>query len=164
MKINTPDITEKLQHIKLLLLDVDGVLTDGGVYMDANGVESKKFNAKDGVGIKALLKQGIQVGIISAAKSKEIVLKRAEMLDIKLVYVGMEEKLTILEQWMQQYEFKKEEVAYIGDDIIDYQILKNVGISACPADAHESIIDEVDIILNHKGGEGCVREFIDLLL
>ncbi len=163
-RTSTDLVNMKEHKIKLLLLDVDGTLTDGGIYLSANGDEFKKFNSKDGAGIKAAMKAGIQVGIISASLNQEIVLKRVEMLGIQHCYVGQERKDLILEKWMLSLKLEKDEIAFIGDDINDLEIMRISGFTACPADAVDKVKEEVDVILEKKGGEGCVREFIDKFL
>ena len=127
----------------------------------AQGDEMKKFNTKDGMGIIKLRDTSIEVGIISSGFSSEIVNKRAEMLGIKNCYVGRESKITILNSWMEEKGLKADEVAMIGDDINDKEIMTQIGLSACPADAVNEIKSISQIILKHKGGEGCIREFIE---
>lgn len=153
---------ERLDKIKLLILDVDGTMTDGGIYITDEGTQFKKYNAKDGYGIMRAQKLGrVEVGIISHSKSAPMVEQRAAMVGIKYVYVGSESKAVILDQWCQQNNWTKDEVAFIGDDLNDLDIMKEVGITACPADAVKTILDYVDIPLSRNGGDGCVREFID---
>lgn len=154
-------LEKKIKKIKLLILDVDGVMTDGGMLFTAQGDEMKKFNTKDGMGIIKLRDTSIEVGIISSGFSSEIVKKRAEMLGIKNCYVGRESKMTILNSWMEEKGLKADEVAMIGDDINDKEIMTQIGLSACPADAVNEIKSISQIILKHKGGEGCIREFIE---
>ncbi len=150
-----------LDSIKLLLLDVDGTLTDAGVYFTEEGKQFKKFNARDGMGIKLALKSGIEVGIISHSHITTMVTARAEMLGITYVYVGQESKMDVLNGWMEQLRLTLDQVAYIGDDVNDLEIMQAVGVSACPSDAVAAIKAIADIQLALKGGEGCVREFID---
>ncbi len=154
----------KNTNIKLLVLDVDGTLTDGGIYITESGDQFKKFNAKDGTGIRYLLKHGIEVGIISASIKKEIVRTRAEMLGIRYCYVGDNDKAMVLEEWLQELNISAMQVAFVGDDVNDTSIIKKVGLSACPVDAVEVIKKMVDIVLTKTGGEACVREFIDTYL
>ncbi|MEJ6504985.1 MAG: HAD hydrolase family protein [Crocinitomicaceae bacterium] len=154
-------LEKKIKKIKLLILDVDGVMTDGGMLFTTQGDEMKKFNTKDGMGIIKLRDTSIQVGIISSGFSSEIVKKRAEMLGIKNCYVGRESKMTILNSWMEEKGLEADEVAMIGDDINDKEIMTQIGLSACPADAVNEIKSISQIILKHKGGEGCIREFIE---
>lgn len=147
--------------IKFLVLDVDGTLTDGGIYISENGDEMKKFNTKDGMGIKNLLKSGIEVGFISAAISKKIVHHRAAMLGVKYCYAGNADKLDILSQWLDELDMSFKDVAFIGDDINDIRIMEEVGLAAAPCDALSEVRAAANIILEKKGGQGCVREFID---
>jgi 3-deoxy-D-manno-octulosonate 8-phosphate phosphatase (KDO 8-P phosphatase) len=149
------------KDIKLLALDIDGVLTDGGLYYSEKGDEQKKFNVKDGLGMKALLEKGVEIGLISAGHAEPIAKARAERLGIKKVYVGTEEKLKVLENWCKEMKINVKNVAYIGDDLTDLSAVKKAEISACPADAVPKIRESCHITLSAKGGEGCVREFID---
>lgn len=152
---------DKLQNIKLLILDVDGTLTDGGVYITEKGEQMKKFNAKDGMGIKVAMKKGIEVGIISHSMISEMVKNRAEMLGMTYYYIGQRPKLEVLDEWLAQSSLSYEEVAFIGDDINDLELIEKAGVSASPADGVKAVKEKVDIVLSLKGGEGCVREFID---
>jgi YrbI family 3-deoxy-D-manno-octulosonate 8-phosphate phosphatase len=154
----------KIKDIKLLILDVDGVMTDAGMFFTENGDQFKKYNAKDGMAIKALEKFGIQTGIISSAHKIKMVKVRAEMLNIKNLYVGSEPKIDILLDWCEKLNIKLSEVAIIGDDINDLAVMKAVGFSVCPADAVLRVKETVDLVLHTKGGKGCVREFIDFYL
>jgi YrbI family 3-deoxy-D-manno-octulosonate 8-phosphate phosphatase len=147
--------------IKLLILDVDGVMTDAGMYYSENGDMMKKFNAKDGMGILQLTKTGFQVGIISSGFKGELVKKRADTLKIQHFYLGREHKLDILKQWCEKLNISLAQVAMIGDDVNDLEVMQAIGFSACPADATTKILEQVDCILSKKGGEGCVREFIE---
>ncbi len=157
-------LREKASHIRLLVLDVDGTMTDGGIYIDANGVQTKKFNVKDGMGITLLVEKGIDVAILSHSRSQSIMDERARMLGIKYVYAGKESKITILNRWMLDMKLSKENIAVIGDDVNDIEMMSAGGLCACPADAHFKVIRMADVVLQKKGGEGCVREFIDRYL
>lgn len=154
----------KLSHIKLLVLDVDGTLTDAGVYIMEDGTQFKKFNARDGIGINEARKAGIEVGIISHSLATGMVEARANMLKLKYYYVGQEPKLGILEKWRQELGISYDEIAFIGDDINDREIMLKVGVSACPSDAMEAIKSIAQIQLKLPGGKACVREFIDRYL
>lgn len=156
------DLRKKLDRIKLLILDVDGVMTDGGMLFSANGDEQKKFNTKDGMGIIKAIKNGLQIGIISSGFSNEIVKHRADMLGIQKCHVGRESKIDILNQWMKEEGISFEEIAMIGDDINDLEIMKNVGVAACPSDAVIEIKTISQLILQKEGGKGCIREFLDI--
>lgn len=154
----------KLKKIKLLILDVDGVMTDAGMFFTESGDQFKKYNAKDGMAIKALERYGVQAGIISSAHKINMVKVRAEMLNIKHIYVGGDPKLKILNEWCKKLEIALDEVAIIGDDINDLAVMSAVGFSACPADAVFTVKETVDLVLHTKGGQACVREFIDFYL
>lgn len=148
---------------KLLILDVDGVLTDGGMYYSENGDEFKKFNTKDGMAIKhAVHHCGITVGFISHGKNLNIIANRAKHLGVTHVYCGKESKLEVLRDWTNALGIHFSEVAAIGDDVNDIEILKVVGFSACPADAVTAVKEICKTPLTRKGGEGCVREFVEL--
>lgn len=154
-------LRDKLAKIKLLILDVDGVMTDGGMYFTESGDQFKKFNTKDGMAIIHLTKSDFQVGIISSGFKGEAVAKRASMLGIQHCTVSREPKLDTLNTLCKSLEIGLENVAIIGDDINDLSIIKNCGVSACPKNAVGSVKNEVDIVLSLNGGDGCVREFID---
>lgn len=152
---------EKAKKIKLLLLDVDGTMTDAGIYVMEDGRQFKKFNARDGIGIKMAMQAGVDVGIISHSLVAEMVTARANMLGMKHVYIGQRPKLEVLEEWQRELGLKNEEIAFIGDDVNDYHIMQRVGFTACPADAVDQIKNTVDVVLSKNGGDGAVREFID---
>ena len=154
-------LNAKLDKIKLLILDVDGVMTDGGMYFTENGDQIKKFNTKDGMAIMHLTKKDFQVAILSSGFTNNMVQDRAKLLGIQKCYVGREKKISILNEYCKELSIELENVAIVGDDINDLEVIKNVGFSACPADAMDVVKSNVDVILNRKGGEGCVREFID---
>lgn len=147
--------------VKLIILDVDGTMTDGGMYFTENGDQIKRYNAKDGIAIKALVKKGIHFGIISHGKKLKVVQDRAELLGIEYIYVGTEPKLGILNKWLADLNLGLENTVFIGDDINDLDIIEAVGLSACPADATPSIKSKVDIVLRKNGGQGCIRELVD---
>ena len=151
----------KLEHIKLLILDVDGVLTDGGMYFTENGDQMKKFNTKDGMAILHLTKNDFQVGIASSGFKDELIKQRANLLGIQRCYVGREPKMEMIDTWCAELKIERKNVAIIGDDINDLPVIKNVGFSAAPSDAVVVVKGAVDVVLNAKGGMGCVREFID---
>ena len=143
----------KLDNIKLLVLDVDGTMTDAGVYVMEDGKQFKKFNARDGIGIKMARKAGIEVGIISHSLVTTMVEARANMLGMKYFYIGQEEKMVVLEKWMEELNLSLDQVAFIGDDVNDFDIMSKVGTSACPVDAVPKIKEIASVQLNKKGGE-----------
>lgn len=154
---------QNLEKIKMLISDCDGVLTDGGMYYNANGDYLKKFNTKDGMGISRLKEYGIEFCIITGENSK-IVKRRAEKLNIKECYLGVKYKLKVLDLLKDKYSIKNEEIAYIGDDINDLEIMQNVGFACCPNDAVKVIKKEADYITDANSGNGVVREVVDYIL
>jgi 3-deoxy-D-manno-octulosonate 8-phosphate phosphatase (KDO 8-P phosphatase) len=156
-------IDERLADIRLLLMDVDGVMTDGRIIFDSNGIESKFFNVKDGHGIKMVQRSGIEVGIISGRES-QVVRNRAEELGISLVYLKAYDKLIPFQEILSKTGLVDRQVAYIGDDVIDIPILRRVGFAAAPADAIADVFPYVHLITKNGGGWGAVREVCDLLL
>lgn len=148
----------------MLVLDVDGTMTDGKINVLDDGNQFKQFDCKDGLGIRMLLKQGIHVGIISHSSARDAIESRAKTLGIAYVYAGFEEKDVILEKWASELGILLSEVAYIGDDLNDLPVMSKVGFSACPADATDQVMESVDVILKNKGGDSCIREFIDKYL
>lgn len=157
-------LKSKIERIKLLVLDVDGVMTDGGMYYTESGDQIKKYNTKDGMGIMKAQEKGLICGIISSAFTDKMVLNRAEVLKIEHVYVGREQKITVLKQWCEALSITLDQVAIIGDDINDLSVMREVGLRACPKDAVQEVKKEVDIVLTKNGGTGVVREFIDNFL
>ena len=153
----------RLMKIRLLLLDVDGVLTDGRIVIDNNGVETKAFNVRDGHGLKLLQRAGIQVGIITGRRS-DVVTVRARELGIDIVHQGVRDKLVPYRELLAQLRLADEEVAYVGDDIVDLPILQRVGFAATVADAIEDVKPLVHYVTQCPGGRGAVREICDLLL
>ncbi|WP_206193859.1 KdsC family phosphatase [Brachyspira hampsonii] len=147
--------------IKLFGCDVDGTLTDAGMYYTESGYELKKFNTRDGMGMKLLKESGIITLIITSENTK-IVENRAKKLKADYLYQGVQNKLEVIKELLKKLNINKSEFAYIGDDINDKEILEFAGLKACPNDAIE-IIKNIDNILtmSKKGGEGAVREFID---
>ena len=152
---------DKASKIKMLITDVDGVMTDGGMYFSSTGEEMKRFSAKDGMAVGLCRDRGIDFGIISAGHSIPLVAARANVLKVKHVYVGKTPKIEILNAWLEKLELKAEEVAYIGDDVKDIEVMQAVGLSACPADAVKKVVAIADIVLSKNGGHGCIREFVE---
>lgn len=153
----------KLAKIKLLLLDVDGVLTDGRIIYDGQGNELKAFDVKDGHGLKLLQRAGISVGIITG-RSSQVVSRRAAELGIDILYQGALSKLEPYLEILAQQGLTDEQVAYVGDDVVDLPILRRVGFSAAVADAIAEVLPLVDYVTSKPGGRGAVREICDLLL
>lgn len=157
------DFGDNAQAIRMLVLDVDGVLTDGTIYMGNDGEMFKGFNAKDGMGISYALRNGIEVCIITG-RTSEIVRRRAAELGITCVREGVRDKAAALAQIAEDYKLELEEIAYIGDDLNDLAPMYSCGLSFAPADAADAVLDLCDYVLDNAGGRGAVREAIDLLL
>ncbi|MEK4566282.1 HAD-IIIA family hydrolase [Alkalihalobacillus sp. FSL R5-0424] len=149
--------------IKLIVLDVDGVLTDGKLYIGSNGVEYKPFHTKDGMGISLAHYTGIKTVIITGRKS-EAVTKRAKELKISYVFQGIHDKLPVLEGMMKELEINFDEVCYMGDDINDLPIMRKVGYAVAPNNAVRIVKELAHSVTSLPGGEGAVREMIDDLL
>lgn len=152
-----------LRNIRLFATDVDGVLTDGGMYYAESGDEWKKFNTRDGMGIKLLQKAGLVTAIITQESTK-LVSRRAQKLAIPEVHQGAFDKLSVLQELIQRYGLTMKHVAYIGDDVNDVEALKAVGFSAAPSDSQTRALSVVHYVCQKKGGEGAVREVADLIL
>jgi 3-deoxy-D-manno-octulosonate 8-phosphate phosphatase (KDO 8-P phosphatase) len=152
-----------LKNIRLFATDVDGVLTDAGMYYSESGDEWKKFNTRDGMGIKLLQKAGLITAIVTQERTK-LVARRAEKLAIPEVHQGATDKLSVVREMAGRYAVALDQIAYIGDDINDLETLKAVGFSAAPADGLPQVLAVVDYVCRKKGGEGAVREMIDMIL
>jgi len=152
-----------MMDIKMLVMDVDGTLTDGKIYMSANGELIKAFNIKDGYAIARLRDYDIEPVIITG-RSSEIVRQRCAELKITELYQGIENKSYKLRDVCKKYCIDLSQVAYIGDDLNDLSCMKICGYSACPSDAMKQVRDSVNYVCESKGGDGAVREFIDYLL
>ncbi len=157
------ELVERAKKIKLLLMDCDGVLTDGKLYFSENGESLKVFHVRDGQGIVSWHKAGFISGIISGRSSK-IVERRGNELGIKYIKQGSHDKLLDFEDILNETGLTVEETAYIGDDTPDIPLLKTVGLSFTVADASNDVLTNVDIVLQNRGGNGAVRELCDMLL
>jgi 3-deoxy-D-manno-octulosonate 8-phosphate phosphatase (KDO 8-P phosphatase) len=152
-----------LKRIRLFATDVDGVLTDAGMYYSESGEELKKFNTRDGMGIKLLQRAGIITAIVTQERTK-LVARRGEKLMIPEVHQGVMDKLALVREMVERLGLSMEEVAYIGDDVNDVLTLKAVGFSATPADGMPQAAAVVDYVCEKKGGEGAVREIVEMIL
>ena len=160
----TNDIVSKAKNIKLLLTDCDGVLTDAGVYYSSKGEEMKRFSLRDGMGVERLRNiLNIETGIITGENSL-IVKKRARKLGIEECHCGVGDKYSKFLEIIERKKIDASQVAYIGDDTNDLEIMKHVGISACPSDAYFRIIEIADIKVDNKGGHGAFRDFAEILI
>lgn len=156
-------MNDRLKNIEMLLLDVDGVMTDGRIIWDANGTETKFFNVKDGHGIKLIQRAGIQVGIITGRTSLVVDL-RAKELGIDILYQGSLKKLESYNDIKARTGLDDSRIAYMGDDVIDVPVMRRVGFSAAPADALPDVRKIADYVSGCTGGMGAVRDLCDLLL
>lgn len=156
-------LVSRLKRIRLFATDVDGVLTDAGMYYSESGEELKKFNTRDGMGIKLLQRAGLITAIVTQERTK-LVARRGEKLMIPEVHQGVMDKLSLVREMAGRHALSMEQVAFIGDDINDLATLKAVGFSATPADGVPQVVAEVDYVCAKKGGEGAVREIIDMIL
>ncbi len=152
------------QSIKLLVMDVDGTLTDGKIYMGKNGEVMKAFNIKDGYAIAHILPKMEIIPVIITGRTSKIVENRAKELGITELYQGIDNKLGVMLDVIRKYKCTKENVAYIGDDLPDIQCMKKCAMAGCPADAVQEVKEICQYICNKKAGCGAVREFIDRIL
>lgn len=156
-------MNDRLKDIRLLLLDVDGVMTDGGIIYDGNGLETKVFNVKDGHGIKMLQRCGIEVGIITGRTSR-VVDFRAKELGIEHVYQGALKKLESYDDVKMKTGLSDAQIAYVGDDVIDVPVMRRVAFAAAPADGLADARNAAHYVTSAAGGRGAVREVCDLIL
>lgn len=163
MKLSDLELQERAAAIELVVMDVDGVLTDGKITYTSDGQELKSFNVKDGLGISMAAKAGLQLGIITARQSA-IVERRAEELGIQHVKQLTKTKLPAFENLAGELGLTMAQVAYIGDDLPDLPPMKRAGLAFCPADASREVQETAHFISRHRGGEGAVREIMELIL
>lgn len=157
------EVNERAAQIKLLLLDVDGVLTDGRLYFGNTGEEFKSFSTLDGQGIKALQKTGVKVGIITG-RTSNLVARRASDLGINILVQGREDKWDALQEILQDHPFALDAIAFMGDDWPDLTIMTRVGLALTVANAHVSVVDRAHWQSRERGGEGAVRAACDLIM
>jgi 3-deoxy-D-manno-octulosonate 8-phosphate phosphatase (KDO 8-P phosphatase) len=157
------NLIERIKPIELLLLDVDGTLSDGRLHYDAEWIEGKSFDVRDGFGIYLAHHYGIKTGLVTGRQSR-IVTERARELNIELVYQGRFDKGLILDEIINQTGLKPDQIGFVGDDLFDLPLLKRVGFAAAPADAHEEVRSRVHFVSQYAGGRGAVREVIELIL
>lgn len=156
-------VWQRLSQIQLLICDVDGVLSDGLIYLGNQGEEFKTFNTKDGFGMKALINAGIEVAIITGRDSR-IVSDRMAALGVKHVYQGQSDKRLSFSALLTDLNLKAEQVAYIGDDVVDLSVMELCGLGVAVSDAHPLVRQRADYVTQLAGGRGCVRELCDLML
>lgn len=156
-------LASKLRDIKLLICDIDGVFSDGRIYLGNDGEELKAFHTRDGFGVKALISSGVEVAVITGRNSN-IVQQRMTALNIRFIYQGIEDKLQAFDELLAIMKIAKENIAYIGDDVPDISVMEKSGLALCVADAHPLVIKKSDYVTTNKGGFGAVREACDLIL
>jgi 3-deoxy-D-manno-octulosonate 8-phosphate phosphatase (KDO 8-P phosphatase) len=160
----TPEFRDRLSRIRLLVLDVDGTLTDGGIFIDSEGQEFKRFDAHDGHGIKLVIeKTDIEVIILSGRSSGPVAI-RAKELGIKTVLEGHFDKVPTLSSFLKERGYRKEQVAIVGDDLSDLALKPHVSVTFATANAVQQVLDGVDYVTKRVGGHGAVREVCDILL
>ncbi len=159
----TPDVIENARRVRALVLDVDGVLTDGTIYYGSDGEAIKAFHVRDGLGLRLLRLEGIHVAIISARRSLPL-LSRLRDLKIEHFFVGREDKLRALDELVQRLELRIDEVAYVGDDLVDLPVMARVGLPIAPADAHDRVRARAAWVTTARAGHGAVREVAEGLL
>jgi 3-deoxy-D-manno-octulosonate 8-phosphate phosphatase (KDO 8-P phosphatase) len=163
VKHTSAGVQRKAAKIKLILFDVDGVLTDGAIILDDRGVEAKRFDVRDGQGITLLIHFGIKVGFITGRYSS-IVRRRAKELGVTTVYQGVKNKVEIYERIKRRTGLKDDQIAYVGDDITDLPILRKVGLAITVGDGWSGLKTRVDYVTKSEGGRGAVREVSELVL
>ncbi|GKX51956.1 3-deoxy-manno-octulosonate-8-phosphatase KdsC [Budvicia aquatica] len=157
------DVFQRAANIRLLICDVDGVMSDGLIYMGNHGEELKAFNVRDGYGIRCLITSDIEVAIITGRNAK-LVENRAKTLGITHLYQGQSNKLVAFEKILSDLSLSPSQVAYIGDDLIDWPVMEKVGLSVAVADAHPLLLPKAHYVTRIAGGRGAVRELCDLIL
>ena len=157
------DLKERAKKIKLMVFDVDGVMTDGSITFDENGVEYKTFNAKDGQGLVRMVESGFVTAIITA-RNNGTVEHRAKSLHITELHQGKKFKLPVLEELKEKYNLSYDEISYMGDDLPDICILEKVGLACCPADAVDEVKERCNFISKKDGGRGAIRELCDFIM
>ena len=159
----TPDVRERARKVRLVAMDVDGVLTDAGMYYTENGDELKKFNTRDGMGVARIRAAGLKTAILTG-ESTQVVQRRGEKLKIDHIFIGVSYKLTCMRRLLEELGLTLEQVAYIGDDVNDHELLCHVGLAVAVRDAARLPKSVAHLITEAKGGEGAVRELCEIIL
>ena len=159
----SPQLLARAAHIRAIVFDVDGVMTDGRLYRDDSGQEIKAFHSRDGLGLKGLMKNGFTL-VTLTARNTRLVQVRMHELGIENLFQGREDKGAAFCEILEQFELDGSRVAYMGDDLVDWPAMRQAGLKLCPGDAEEWIIKRVDYATRARGGQGAVREAAELLL
>ena len=154
---------DKLQHVKGFIFDVDGVFTNGYIFVSADGTQTRSMNVKDGYAVHFAIKKGYHIGIITGGKCNSII-HRFTDLGVSDIYLASHDKMKDFDTFIQKYNLKNEDIFYVGDDLPDYNVMKRSGLCACPADASHEIQLISDYISSKSGGQGCVRDIIEQTL
>jgi 3-deoxy-D-manno-octulosonate 8-phosphate phosphatase (KDO 8-P phosphatase) len=162
--MNKETYLEKLHHINTFIFDVDGVLTDGTIILTPDGDYIRSMNIKDGYAMQAAIKAGYRIAVISAGRLSEGVKKRLENLGLTDIYLGVSDKKDAYTTIMFSYHLKAENIAYMGDDLPDYEVMNLAGLASCPADAAPEIQNIAHYISPYNGGKGCVRDIIEKVM
>jgi len=157
------NLADRMRDVKALILDVDGVLTDGRIVISDDGQETKCFNVRDGHGLKMIRRAGIEVMFLTGRKSR-VVEHRARELGVERVYQGVSDKLAVFEEILEATGLAPGQVAYMGDDIVDLPVLRRAGVSVTVCDAHQDVLGVADLVTRNAGGRGAVREVCEILL
>ena len=163
MEVLTKELHNKIKAVRCLILDVDGVLTDGGIVFDDEGRQIKRFDVRDGHGLKMLMRYGIEVALLTG-RTSQVVLHRALDLGIEDVYQGAKNKLDVYNEILRKKNILPSVTAFVGDDVVDVPVLRRVGFSATVADAADAVKKVVDYITERNGGRGAVREICEIIL
>jgi 3-deoxy-D-manno-octulosonate 8-phosphate phosphatase (KDO 8-P phosphatase) len=158
-----PELIERMKRIKMILLDVDGVLTDGGIILGNEGEEIKKFDIQDGMGVTLARMAGMKVGIITGRQSS-LVERRAKELNMDVVMQGFFHKLPAYQEILRSYPFEENEICYMGDDFLDLEVLERVGLAVTPANGRPQIKAMAHFVTQASGGKGAVRELVDTII
>lgn len=161
----TDNIKAQAKNIKLIIFDIDGVLTDGSLYFDNQGQEYKAFNSLDGHGIRLLLENDVEIALITG-RTSELVLARAKNLRLNsdLIYQGYRDKIPAFNHLLEVTDFSREQIAYVGDDVVDLPIMSQVGLSIAVSDAHWFVKEHADWITQQPGGKGAARDVCEFIL
>lgn len=154
-------LADRMARVRMIVLDVDGTLTDGGIYVLDSGEEMKRFHVKDGMAIARLRQQGFVFGFLSGSKSERAIRKRATDLRVERVYVGEGNKQSVVVKWLEEFSLVPEQVLYMGDDLNDLEVMRYCGVRACPSDAAEPVRRLADVVTESRGGDACFRELAD---
>lgn len=157
------DILDKAAQIKLVIFDVDGVLTNGALFFGDDGQEYKSFYSRDGLGIKMLQRTGVDIGVITARES-QLVIHRMENLGIEHLYQGRLDKMTAYQELIEKLGVSPEHTAYVGDDVVDLPVMKQVGLAICVADGHPFVKQHSHWTTQHEGGRGAARDVCELIM